>query len=719
MRKSNDDEDHYYYYPEYKNPDDCKEDNFTDGEFDDEYNNGYAIHTLKFIAFYGSVKSFKYFLLNDAEISSNLNKYAIAGGNLEIIHIVEQRGIKFDNCLTTSIIFHHNSIANWLMDNYECETIKFETALEAYNFQVFLFLYYNCCDPSREIPIDKTYYLQTHILSDSYILPIIDFLINDGVFLDAKINSEQSTYFELFKKDKLDSNLIKCLVEKVPDTLDWFGLVCMHDQFPQIDHHRFTALIDNESSPDFDLINFFISHGADVNKKYNLGPYNKFKSDIILPNLESKELIKLFIENGADVNLQSSNENSTLSAEFLDRSTFDQEYVEYLIQHGGDINALMQDNLSLLYKLLSPSNRCSSRYYTDNSKAQAEKFNFLISKGVNCNNGRLSPIFALCSKYTIDYDMIEILLKNGADINYGELNPLYALCHHSSVKLEDIKYFLEKGAKISSCNKNLIQTLIESGNRDYELYKYLIDNGCKEAASKSRILPLCKDNNDNSELIHLLVDNGALADYFITLDSEGSCLYHLCNKPDLDFPLIQYLVEKKALHNFDAKDKYNNTPLLLVCKNENVSIPLIQCLIDNGADINAINKTGQTPLSILCGNENIQIPIIQYLVDKGANVNLGKNPPINILCKKETLDYDFIKYFIEKGANVNLGEEPILYHLCQQKTLDCDLIKILVENGGNVNYSFKKRIHDYYNKIRIKNFESKEIQSTIFKEISQ
>ena len=259
--------------------------------------------------------------------------------------------------------------------------------------------------------------------------------------------------------------------------------------------------------------------------------------------------------------------------------------------------------------------------------------------------------------------------------------------------------------------------MIESGNRDYELYKYLIDNGCKEAVSQSRILPLCKDNNDNSELIHLLVDNGALVDYFITLDSDGSCLYNLCNKPNLDFPLIKYLAEKKAFHNFDAKDKYNNTPLLLVCKNENASIPLIQCLIDNGADINAINKTGQTPLSILCEKENFQIPIIQYLVDKGANVNLGKNPPLNILCQKDKLDYDLIKYFIEKGANVNLGDEPILYHLCQQKTLNCDLIKIIVENGGNVNYSFKKVIRNYYNKIRIENFESKEIQSTIFKEI--
>ena len=48
------------------------------------------------MAFFGSVKCFKHAILTSEFDLREIEKHAISGGNTEIIHILEDKGISFD-----------------------------------------------------------------------------------------------------------------------------------------------------------------------------------------------------------------------------------------------------------------------------------------------------------------------------------------------------------------------------------------------------------------------------------------------------------------------------------------------------------------------------------------------------------------------------------------------------------------------------------------------
>ena len=92
---------------------------------------------------YGSINCFKYLLLNGLDLGCSAH-YAIAGGNLEIIHILEQKSFDFDDlCLKTAIRFHRNDIADWILLNlsyyniYDC----FKEAIFSNNVPAFLYFF--------------------------------------------------------------------------------------------------------------------------------------------------------------------------------------------------------------------------------------------------------------------------------------------------------------------------------------------------------------------------------------------------------------------------------------------------------------------------------------------------------------------------------------------------------------------------------------------------
>ena len=73
---------------------------------------------IEYAAKCGSVKIFKYLLANKVEISSSIKEDAVYGGNVEIIHIVEDLSINFDSrCLSVAIETRNNVIYDYLRDS--------------------------------------------------------------------------------------------------------------------------------------------------------------------------------------------------------------------------------------------------------------------------------------------------------------------------------------------------------------------------------------------------------------------------------------------------------------------------------------------------------------------------------------------------------------------------------------------------------------------------
>lgn len=96
---------------------------------------------IEYAAFFGAVDVFKYLLLNGAVLSENVANCSIAGGHYEIIHILEQNGIKFNTkeLLNVAIEYHRNDIVEYIVETLEVDFSheSLVKCLKCYNISVF------------------------------------------------------------------------------------------------------------------------------------------------------------------------------------------------------------------------------------------------------------------------------------------------------------------------------------------------------------------------------------------------------------------------------------------------------------------------------------------------------------------------------------------------------------------------------------------------------
>ncbi|OHT00823.1 hypothetical protein TRFO_07820 [Tritrichomonas foetus] len=77
---------------------------------------------IQVAAFYGAVKCFKYFFINGAdahkcdEEKKTTVHFAIAGGNIEIIRILQRENFNFSGAANIATIYHRNDIFRWIYD---------------------------------------------------------------------------------------------------------------------------------------------------------------------------------------------------------------------------------------------------------------------------------------------------------------------------------------------------------------------------------------------------------------------------------------------------------------------------------------------------------------------------------------------------------------------------------------------------------------------------
>ena len=155
------DEDGYYYYL-----------------FDD------FVSLIDFCCFFGSLKCFKYLLLNKCEITKETLHYSIAGGNQEIIALLQQNGHSFEECLETSVKYHRYELTNWLLENYKCKPFPLSKCIEYYNIDAF-FYFFEHGHSLNEITEFEGW---TCLHSASHIgsLPIVQYLIEKDANLEEK-----------------------------------------------------------------------------------------------------------------------------------------------------------------------------------------------------------------------------------------------------------------------------------------------------------------------------------------------------------------------------------------------------------------------------------------------------------------------------------------------------------------------------------------------------
>ena len=100
----------------------------------------YSISLIDFCCFFCSLKCFKYLLLNKCEITFQTLERAIAGGNQEIIAVIQQNGHgEFEYFLEASVHYHRYELTSWLNENYECILVSLPLCIWYHNIHAFFY----------------------------------------------------------------------------------------------------------------------------------------------------------------------------------------------------------------------------------------------------------------------------------------------------------------------------------------------------------------------------------------------------------------------------------------------------------------------------------------------------------------------------------------------------------------------------------------------------
>ena len=98
----------------------------------------YYISYLQIMAFCGALKCFKIAIVNDSIDLYGVEYYAVAGGNIEIVHILEQKNVSFGNCFQIAIKYHRNELADWILMHYNCNYESFDS-IGCFNYKAVIY----------------------------------------------------------------------------------------------------------------------------------------------------------------------------------------------------------------------------------------------------------------------------------------------------------------------------------------------------------------------------------------------------------------------------------------------------------------------------------------------------------------------------------------------------------------------------------------------------
>ena len=551
-------------------------------EYNEFFNTIYEFNApvIDACALFGSTKCFKFLLLNNFTFNLSTIGMSVAGGNFDIIHMLEQEHASFDSFFDVSIKFRHTAIAEWLLSNYRCNYIDIIDCILYLDIAAFLFLSengaflgynqyhyrYNICP----IGFCALYYICPYEL--------YKYLVDKGSPFDKKC---------------------KC---------------------PKIDEFfPFSALCFNKYQ-NIDAIKLLLEKGGNPTLPYTYNDLTAYPLySVCTKSNVDINIIQQFLDRNVKINNGLMKQNTTVMTPLseLCRQNKIQEAV-YLIEKCADIN------LGKCPPLLS--------------LCQCENVNidavlYLIQKGANVNNGSIPPLFALCDNphpnkqliqhliengaktaptasqpnplslllkhENVDIDLVQFLIDNGAKINSGIPSPLSYYCSNSHVDLKIIQYLVGLGANVN--NPHSLIALCSQQHPNKDAIRFLIDHGAN-VNQPNLLVSLCQQDNVSIDVIELLISCGA------DVNKNNPILYLALNsKPD--YEAIQYLIDKGAI--------FKGIKILdSLCGMMNVNIDTIKFFINKGVDV----KEGN-PIYSLCKSSKPNLDVLKLLLENGADIN--------------------------------------------------------------------------------------------------
>ena len=450
----------------------------------------HGLDSLECAAHYGSAAIFKYLLMNDMKISEDCAKYAVDGGSLEIIHILEQKGKDFSNSLINAINYHRQDIADWILLNYRAHFNYYYECIVSFNEEIFLYF----LTQNAENDINFTFLQYDVDQFNSYLIQYLlenyddtkyQLFVNIHYIIDSRRHSPKS------KEDKLPS--IKFFIDCGMDI----------NYVPSYFSLLYEACISNE----YDIASILLENGANVaDDQYYSSEYNSNKQCILDVMVCSRkfEIANLLIEHGAKFN--DINKLLTYQA-FIDNI----EGFDFLIDNGaysisGEIRYGKKD-----YDLIS-----TASFF--NRSRFIEGINFLMSDNLYAFTYHYEFYHAIRKHY---YEFVEFFVKKWPYLTMETIRPSNKKHHYTALgfaihskAFKSVPLLINKSVinEINYRKNNKFTPLIRAIQlKQNDIAKLLIENGADVNLACNGVSPLsCAILKQNSYLTEYLLISGAI-----------------------------------------------------------------------------------------------------------------------------------------------------------------------------------------------------------------
>ncbi|KAK8899206.1 hypothetical protein M9Y10_001510 [Tritrichomonas musculus] len=509
---------------------------------------------IEYASFFGSSQIFRFLIQNEVELTSSLWLYAIHSDNSEMISILEEKCPKpesFKESWIEAIKCHHNSMANYLENNY-----SIETCYKFFSFFNISILANN--NVNREVIL---YYSCKYDYFD-----LCKILLNTT---KVNINCFKSTWIDEIETINISTRTVnyeikrRLISEKTP-----FAVACQNSNIDIIN----LLLLDNKI--DINLPNFYFDERKAIQIKIPLYlAVENNKSDVVkilllrpeidinfhrisekvsqtslckAVELQNIEIIKLLLSHPEiDVNLPEESENKSQTALYLAVELQNIEIIKLLLSHpkinvNKECNALFDYLLSqqIPFSLAVGLGRPDIvELFLENCDIDFKKKSLfsLLKSSLFGSEKKTLLYFAIENE---NLEVVKVLLKN-EDIDINELNDIYRNTkgifyydtERSGRSIDYILYKCKKAALHIAVQKKLfkyvelllsnprtdVNILCESfkeywssGSTDYEADFNDVDfyyiNPKDDIEMSSAALHMAVDNND-TEIVKLLLSH--------------------------------------------------------------------------------------------------------------------------------------------------------------------------------------------------------------------
>lgn len=166
---------------------------------------GESLTLLDCCALYGSIKCFRYVLLNGAKAGSIGCMNAVRGGNLEIVRICSLDATNMDLVMCGAVEYHRDDVFDWIQSRYSTNPqFSLSFCIEHVNIICSLFFIDNGCDLNDDICGI------TSLMESVYIcnLPLAEHLLMKGSMPFMSIKDNKETELSIARKKKCKDLMI-------------------------------------------------------------------------------------------------------------------------------------------------------------------------------------------------------------------------------------------------------------------------------------------------------------------------------------------------------------------------------------------------------------------------------------------------------------------------------------------------------------------------------